>query len=75
MVWITVRLFAQFLRNCSICLWWDLQDRQAGRRLDWRLVDVVILCWRDFTMMVLLCWRASQYERRMRRFRRVKGVK
>jgi hypothetical protein len=75
MVGAIVRLFVQFLRSCSISLWWDMQNRLAGRHLEWRLGDVVIFCWRDFTMMVLLCWRASQYDRRMRRFRRVKGVK
>jgi hypothetical protein len=75
MLWTVARLFVRFVHGCGVCLWCDVQDRLAGRCLDWRLRDVVRLCWEDFTMRVLLCWRASQYDRRMRRFRRVKGVK
>jgi hypothetical protein len=75
MGWLMMRLFVRFLGDTSWCLWCDVRDRFAGRCLDWRLRDVVGLCWEDFTMRVLLCWRATQYDRRMRRFRRMKGVK
>ncbi len=75
MVWIVVRLFWQFLYNTAVCLWYDVRDRLAGRCLDWRLGDVMGACWDEFTLKMLLCWRASQYERRMRKSRRVKGVK
>jgi len=75
MAWMMVRFFVQFLYNSCVCLWWDIRDRLAGRRLDWRLGEVVMFCWNDFTLRVRLCWRASQYDRRMRKSRRLKGLK
>jgi hypothetical protein len=75
MAWMIVRFFFQFLHTTCVCLWCDIRDRLAGRRLDWRLIDVVIFCWNAFTLRALLCWRASQYDRRMRKSRRVKGLK
>ena len=75
MVGTVLWLFLRFLRECWYCLCCEMDDRLAGRCSEWRLVDVVVFCWRDFTLRVLLCWRASQYDRRMRKSRRVKGLK
>ncbi len=75
MVWTMARLFVCFLSRCGVCLWWDIRDRLAGRCPGWRLRDVIVSCWNDFTLRVRLCWRASQYDRRMRKSRRLKGLK
>jgi hypothetical protein len=69
MVGTVLWLFVRFLQSCGLCLWREIQDRLAGRRLDWRPIDVVMFCWNDFTLRVALCWRASQYDRRMRKLR------
>ncbi|HYU71482.1 MAG TPA: hypothetical protein VEL31_02275 [Ktedonobacteraceae bacterium] len=75
MVGTVLRLFLRFLRDCWYCLCCEMSDRLAGRHSEWRLVDVVVFCWRDFTLAVVLSWRASQYDRRMRKFRRSKGLR